>query len=58
MKNTMNIKVFIAVAFATVFTAAAEAKVSDVTQTEREKKTRILTREVVKYISRFSHTNQ
>ena len=40
----MNIKVFIAVAFATVFTAAAEAKVSDVTQTEREKKTRILTR--------------
>ena len=44
MKNTMNIKVFIAVAFATVFTAAAEAKVSDATQTEREKKTRILTR--------------
>lgn len=44
MKNTMNIKIFIAVAFATVFTAAAEAKIPDGTRTEREKKTRILTR--------------
>lgn len=44
MKNTMNIKIFIAVAFATVFTAAAEAKIPDGTRTELEKKTRILTR--------------